>query len=44
VIEELLRQALPENSVVVATDFDKFYIDNARRLFPNLVAMKFDFF
>ena len=44
VMEEFLRQALPEDSIVVAIDFDKFFIDNAQRFFPSIVAMKFDFF
>ena len=43
VIEEFLRQALPEDSIVVATDFDKFYINNAQRFFSKIVAMEFDF-
>jgi hypothetical protein len=44
VIEEFLRQALPEDSVVVATDFNDYLIGNARRFFPDIVALPFDFF
>jgi hypothetical protein len=44
VIEEFLRQALPEDGVVIATDFNDFLIGNAQQFFPGLVAVKFDFF
>jgi hypothetical protein len=44
VIEYLLKASLPEDSVVVAADFDRFSIDLAKKYFPSLVPVAFDFF
>jgi hypothetical protein len=44
VLEHILRQGLSEDAVVVATDFDRYFIEHARRLLPNISAFTFDFF
>jgi hypothetical protein len=44
VIEYLLKAALPEDSIVVATDFNGFFIDNAKQFFKSIVPVEFDFF
>jgi hypothetical protein len=44
VLEHLLKYALPEGSTIVATDFDPFFIEKARLLFPSIIAEEFDFF
>ena len=41
--EYLLKCALPEDSKVVAADFDPFLIKNARRVFPSIIPIVFNF-
>jgi len=43
VLEYLLKCALPEDSKVVATDFDHFLIERAKRLLPSIIPVEFDF-
>jgi hypothetical protein len=43
VLEHLLKKKLP-NLKVIATDYNPFYVDNAKRLFPELEVRKYDFF
>jgi hypothetical protein len=42
-IEYLLKCLLPEEARVVATDFDSFFIEKAKSLFPDIIPMEFDF-
>ena len=44
VLEYLLKIALPEESKVVACDFDSFLISKAQEFFPEIIAERFDFF
>lgn len=42
-MEYLLKVMLPKDSFVIATDFDSFYIEKARMLFPEIISTEFDF-
>ncbi|MFH0861103.1 MAG: class I SAM-dependent methyltransferase [Candidatus Altiarchaeota archaeon] len=44
VLEYLLKCALPEDSKVIAADFNSFYIEKAKLHFPSIIPLKFDFF
>lgn len=44
VLEYLLRYALPEDSNVIAADFDSFFIKKAKLHFPSIIPVEFDFF
>lgn len=44
VLEYLLRYALPEDSNVIAADFDSFFIKKAKLHFPTIIPVEFDFF
>lgn len=44
VLEYLLKMSLPEESKVVACDFDSFFIEKAKEFFPEIIAKRFDFF
>src|SRR3990167_655141 len=43
VLEYLLKMSLPEESQVVACDFDSFFVKKAREFFPEIIAERFDF-
>lgn len=43
VLEYLLKCALPEESVVCAADYDSFLIEAAKRFFPEIIPVEFDF-
>jgi hypothetical protein len=43
VLEHLIKAALPESAIVVASDFDAFAIARARELFPSITPVEFDF-
>lgn len=42
--EYLLKYALPEDSKVIAADFDSFFIEKAKIHFSSIIPVKFDFF
>lgn len=44
VLEYLLKISLPNEVQVVAADFDTYFIDKARILLPDIIAVEFDFF
>jgi hypothetical protein len=44
VIEYLLSCGLPENTRIVATDFNDFYISKSKLFFPEIISEKFDFY
>jgi hypothetical protein len=44
VLEYLLKCALPENTRVIAADFDAFFVKKSQEFFPEILAVKFDFF
>jgi hypothetical protein len=44
VLEYLLKISLPNEVQVVAADFDTYFIDKARILLPDVIAVEFDFF
>jgi len=44
VLEYLLKCAIPEESNVVAVDFDSFLIEKTKLHFPSIIAETFDFF
>lgn len=44
VLEYLLKISLSEESQVCACDFDSFFIDKAKKFFPEITAERFDFF
>jgi tRNA1(Val) A37 N6-methylase TrmN6 len=44
VLEYLLKIALPEESKIVACDFNSFLISKAQEFFPEIIAERFDFF
>lgn len=43
VLEYLLKNALPEESVVCAADYDGFLVAAAKKFFPEISAVEFDF-
>lgn len=43
VLEYMLKEKLPDTRVV-ATDFNPFFVNNAKRLFPSITVAAFDFF
>lgn len=43
VLEYLLKQELPKDCKVVATDFDPFFIKKAKLHFPSIISEEFDF-
>lgn len=42
-LESLLKDILPEDCKVIATDVDKFCITTAKKHFPKIIAERFDF-
>jgi predicted RNA methylase len=44
VLEYLVKMSLPEESQVVACDFDSFFVKKAKEFFPEIIAERFDFF
>jgi len=44
VLEYFLKKELPTDCNVVATDFNSFYIRQAKRHFPSIISVEFDFF
>lgn len=44
VLEYLLKLSLPEETRVIACDFDAFFIEKAKAFFPEIIAARFDFF
>lgn len=43
-LEYLLKLSLPEGARVIACDFDGYLIEKAKSFFPEITAVKFDFF
>lgn len=43
-LEYLLKLSLPEETRVIACDFDGYLIEKAKSFFPEITAAKFDFF
>ena len=43
VLEYLLEMSLPEESQLIAADFDEFVVEKAKKFFPQLIVEKFDF-
>lgn len=44
VLEYMLKMALPEESKLIACDFDPFVVEKVREFFPELIVERFDFF
>ena len=44
VLEYLLQLSLGEVSKIVACDFNRFFIERAKKFFPEIIAEQFDFF
>ena len=44
VLEYLLKLSLSESTNVIASDFDAFFIEKASVYFPEVLALRFDFF
>lgn len=44
VMEYLLKMALPEESQVVACDFNSFFVKKTKEFFPEIIVERFDFF
>jgi len=44
VLEYLLKLSLPEESEIIATDFDTYFIEKAKSFFPEITSVTFDFF
>ncbi|MEN6488498.1 MAG: hypothetical protein ABFD66_06390 [Smithella sp.] len=44
VLEYLLKLSLPEESQVVACDFDSFFMKKAKEYFPEIISCQFNFF
>jgi hypothetical protein len=44
VLEYILKMVLPEESKLIACDFDSFVVEKVRGFFPELIVEKFDFF
>lgn len=42
VLESLLKERLPDDAVVVASEFDSYMVEQAHRLLPNITAVQFD--
>jgi len=43
VLEYLLETSLPEESQLIAADFNEFVVEKAKKFFPQLIVEKFDF-
>ena len=43
VLEYLLEMSLPEESQLIAADFNEFVVEKAKKFFPQLIVEKFDF-
>ncbi|MCP4753862.1 MAG: hypothetical protein GY866_23505 [Proteobacteria bacterium] len=44
VLEYLLKLSLPEDTTIVASDFDPFTVEKSRLFFPEIITERFDFF
>jgi hypothetical protein len=44
VLEHLLKYAINENSVIISTDFDEFFVQKSKEFFKNISSYKFDMF
>jgi SAM-dependent methyltransferase len=44
VLEHILKMLLPEESKLIACDFDAFIVEKVRKFFPELIVERFDFF
>lgn len=43
-LEYLMKEILPEDIKIVATDFNQYYLNRAKHLFPEVTVLPFDFF